>query len=157
MGDKKCHLPQREPHTGYLTDCFKNRKTTIETIVTRLKYLMKKKGLKFDAIAFTGMSGGLMAPTVADALGVGLMAIRKDQSSPHTSLKVEATPECYEYIILDDMISTGDTINKIMDQLGKHHCQGIYVYADNQRQCVGRTEMENLYAPCLNAIGSNIK
>lgn len=65
-------------HSTYLQPAMVNRRETIDKIVKRLQYFRRKKGLKFDAIAFTGLSGALIGPSVADRLGVGIVAVRKN-------------------------------------------------------------------------------
>lgn len=143
------HLRQDKPHTSYLAECFKDRATTIKRAVKRLKYL-RRGGLQFDAIAFAGMSGCLMAPAIADKLGVGIMAIRKRGERTHADFTVEATPKCVTYIIVDDLVYSGQTVERIQDALGPEHCKGIYVYHATGGS---RREIDAL-GKCLNAKGA---
>src|SRR6185437_651522 len=63
----------------------------------------------FDAIAFTGLSGALVAPIVADLLGKELIAVRKEKTN-HSSNQIEGYIAGKTYIILDDCRSSGKTI-----------------------------------------------
>lgn len=83
----------------------------------------KLSTIKFNAIAFTGMSGALIAPAVAFKLNRGLILIRKGRLSQcHSRLRVEGDINCNSYIILDDFIATGDTIKRIAKYVNE--CNG---------------------------------
>lgn len=119
-------------HADYLTNALTNRKKTICKAVRRLKHLIKF-GLKFDAIAFTGLSGSLIAPSIADRLNVGLIAIRKTRDKTHSQWKVESTSDISSYIIIDDLVCGGKTIRGIIKKINntpyKAICNGLYLYA----------------------------
>lgn len=71
---------------------------------------------RFDSIAFRGMSGALLAPALCAALGKDVIIVRKDDGS-HSSHKVEGNSLCDRYIIVDDFISSGQTVNITMDMI----------------------------------------
>lgn len=94
------------------------------------------RGLTFKSIAFTGVSGALVAPIVAVRLKKGMIVVRKDKSSQHSTYMVEGHkligPQ--KYIIIDDFPSTGDTIEEIIRQIEINHnqvakCVGVYFYS----------------------------
>lgn len=95
-------------HTVYLNEALglKQRKQTVK----KLCECIKKSGIKFDSIAFTGMSGALIAPLVAYKLKKNLVMVRKPSDKNHSSMTVEAENVGKRYIIIDDLIFSGKTI-----------------------------------------------
>jgi orotate phosphoribosyltransferase len=85
----------------------------------RLKKLRSKLG--FDAVAFMGMSGSLLAPPVARQLKLRMIAVRPVGNSSHTHSVhvVEAPDGCDRYVILDDFIETGETVRRIVRETKK--------------------------------------
>ncbi len=75
----------------------------------------------FDSIAFTGLSGTLIAPLLAIQTNKKLLAVRKENS--HSTLIVEGDWHAKRYIIVDDLISKGDTIKRINAKIIEGHCQ----------------------------------
>lgn len=101
------------------------------------------RDLHFDAIAFSGMSGALVAPSVAMALRKPMILARKDTDDSHAGRGVvEGALDADTYIIIDDFISYGDTVRRIHSSITtaaeKHirpHkiiCVGIYLYRYNE-------------------------
>jgi adenine/guanine phosphoribosyltransferase-like PRPP-binding protein len=72
------------------------------------------KGKKYDAIAFTGQSGSLLAGPLAVRLGKPLIMVRK-KAKPvtHSQKEVEGIRNARSYVIVDDVICTGATIRRI--------------------------------------------
>lgn len=148
------------PHISYLKNAIQNRKETIRTAVNRLNKLKREGGLEFEAIAFTGLSGSLIAPAIADILGVGLIAVRKaDDESTHSDYGVETASENVDYIIVDDVVGSGRTVKHIQAAIERSMpdsiCQGIYLYAQREEQYAERDKIEEL-CPVLNAVDSNV-
>ena len=87
---------------------------------------------KFDAIAVTGSSGLLIGPTVAYLLQKGVILVRKPGTSTHSSRRVEGDDIYKRYIIVDDLISSGDTIERIKEATSSQwpgiECIGTYLY-----------------------------
>lgn len=143
-------------HVSYLTNALQDRDKHIRHAVNRINKL-RRKGLDFDAIAFTGLSGCLMGAAIADRLGVGMMAVRKPKESCHSTWTSERTPGCSTYIIIDDVVSMGDTVNHILDELGCEACKGIYLYADIGEQGMGiQSIQQTLKITCLNKPKTNV-
>ncbi len=103
----------------------------LKRITTRVskKMLALKKKLKFDAIVFRGNSGAAIAFPVSVATGIPVVLVRKEGS--HGS-KIEGSCNVSKYIILDDFISSGDTMRKILNEMTKWNAGG-----DSEVQCVG--------------------
>jgi len=109
------------------------------------KLLKAMRKIKFDAIAFRGVSGSLMAPILAYKLKKGLIVVRKGNESTHSSYVVEGTIDNRhtKYVIVDDLILTGETIENIMSEIdkevdnhffvdGRMKCVGVFLYAQNK-------------------------
>jgi hypothetical protein len=92
---------------------------------------------EFDVIAFRGMSGAYIAPAVADALDKELLCIRKTSEQSHGS-PVEGTTSDTRYIIIDDFVSTGETVAQIVEAIranGAAHVLlplFVYTYRDHE-------------------------
>lgn len=68
----------------------------------------------FDTIAFRGMSGAIIAPSVAQAMGKQLILVRKPGDKTHSLLKVEGNKSAKKYVIVDDFVETGSTKRDII-------------------------------------------
>ena len=91
----------------YLTEVLGTKLTTFVTMTT--KRIIKSK-VKFDAIAFRGMSGAIIACPVASIFKKPLIIVRKSIKNCHSSRQVEGFIDAKKYIIVDDFIETGKTI-----------------------------------------------
>lgn len=69
----------------------------------------------FEAVAFRGLSGSIVAPAVAYMMGKGVIAVAKD-TNRHGSCLVEG-PCLSPYIIVDDFVGTGNTIDAIREAI----------------------------------------
>lgn len=101
----------------------------VKRLIPRAAKLLK--GVEFDAIAFRGMSGCLFAAPLALHLGKPMIMVRKPNAS-HTARTVEGDRAAYTYIIVDDFVSTGATVQEII--------QAITAWAKHGNQkvkCVG--------------------
>ena len=94
---------------------------------------IKSLKLDFDAVAFRGVSGALVAPSVASSLGKPLICVRKESEKTHTHYQVEGylCDNC-TYIIIDDLIDSGSTIKEIVKKIKaeckKTECKGVFLY-----------------------------
>jgi phosphoribosylpyrophosphate synthetase len=104
---------------------------TVRSIVK----LLKERNLtnKFGSIAFRGMSGACVAPTVALRLNKNLMMVRKktDPKKPfnndsHSIHMVEGNLK-KDYIIIDDFMESGKTIREIKKQI-ENEAEIRYMY-----------------------------
>lgn len=112
------------------------------------------KALDFEAIAFSGMSGALIAPSVAIALNKPLLLVRKPTDDSHASGDakhgcfkankfgfVEGATDASKYIIIDDFMSSGNTLIRIKSAIDECSvvsrrpvpaCIGVYLYRYNE-------------------------
>ena len=117
--------------SSYLTNAlhFNLIKKNVKGIVARLKIL----GIEFDGIAFTGMSGALVAPLVADKMKKKLLMVRKDGDGSHSSYAVEGHRDVKRYIVLDDLICTGASVRNVVKGILKMR----HNYELTGLECVG--------------------
>ena len=123
-------------HTNYLQSIFDKgfRNKSINYVLKVLE------NIEYDAIAFSGMSGALMASIIADRTGSGLIMVRKEMDVSHSTLFIESSSHrkhTCKYVVIDDVISTGKTIKRIIWQVGSNsdlayksemECVGIVLY-----------------------------
>lgn len=95
---------------------------------------------KFKAIAFRGMSGALIAPSVADLMDKQIILVRKTEIDDHRSHSFEPVEGTVgvDYFIIDDLTMSGRTVREIQTQIhtaeqehnrGPHgKCVGIYLF-----------------------------
>jgi len=95
----------------------------LSTAIARTLLAIQKSRVDFDAIAVRGVSGLLVGPAVAVALNKHLIVVRKTHDtamngSSHSYNQVEGCckKNC-RYIIIDDFISTGETIGKVKEMV----------------------------------------
>lgn len=122
-------------NTDYLQSVFypKTFNYKINILYKKLKKFVKIN--KIDAIAFTGMSGAAFAFPLSLKLKIPLLCIRKKIDKSHSHLKVEGFIYSKNFIIIDDFIDTGNTINYIVKSINEiNHeaeCKGIFLYDYN--------------------------
>jgi adenine/guanine phosphoribosyltransferase-like PRPP-binding protein len=126
---KKLTIQTNYLHKVYRTDQFVK---TVKLAATRIRKFRRK--VKFEAIAFTGSSGAALAYPISFLLGIPLICVRKNAKDNHSGLKLEGAVSAASYIIVDDFIESGKTINKINRTIrlrnDKSNCVGIYLYND---------------------------
>lgn len=126
--------------SSYLQHPLTNWSDCVEQVAAAIK----KSNIKFDAIAVRGTSGLLVGPGVAAKLGTNLIIVRKPNDSSHGS--VLEYPNGFSshikdylnnnlnYIIIDDLVSSGTTVRLIHSTIGKNEgwirkCVGIFLYS----------------------------
>lgn len=119
-------------------------------VVRRFACVVRKSKIEFEAIAFRGMSGALVAPMLAHHMKKGLLVVRKPSEQSHGA-KVEGMIDAERYIIVDDFISSGKTVKEIQETI--HHyrkainepvsakCVGIFLYGRGPRHTGSRTNV----------------
>lgn len=93
-------------------------KRTVKQTVKLLKDLRRRKSTRFDAIAFRGSSGAALAFPVSAITGIPLIHVRKDDGN-HAVYPVEGTLCAENYVILDDFVSSGETVETIVKKVGR--------------------------------------
>lgn len=103
--------------------------------VAALVKLLKPLSGEFDSIAFCGSSGLLIGPTVAQRLNKQMILVRKEganDNNHHSDYQVEGNSASQHYVIIDDLVCTGATIDfikeKIENKFKTPTCRGIVLY-----------------------------
>jgi hypothetical protein len=91
-------------------------KRTIKRAVPKIRKF--RKSHPFDAIAFCGFSGGPIAGILSHRLSIPLIAVRKKGEKYHGCNPIGLTG-ADRYIIIDDLIASGDTIRWIKASIAK--------------------------------------
>jgi hypothetical protein len=125
------HTPNFD-HAGYMravviTD---NLRQNVKNCVRALRKM------EFDAIAFRGMSGALLAPAVALSMKKNLLMVRKPADDSHSMMMVEGDKAARRYVIIDDLISTGATVRTIFKEIREFAPQA---------ECIGCLEAHYLF------------
>lgn len=112
----------------YKTDLF------IETVNKSLKKIREfKKKNDFDAIAFTGTSGAGLAYVLSYKLKIPLICVRKKDRSHYTK-RIEGAYLSNRFLIVDDFISSGNTMKRIISSINEEYPLskpvGIFLYSE---------------------------
>lgn len=106
-----------------------------KSAISKLVKTIKDSKIKFDAVAFTGMSGAMIAPVVADKLKKDLVLVRKNNDNCHSNLRVEMSDKKSKKVVfVDDCISSGDTVNRVIQELKSYNieCDGVFLYSEEE-------------------------
>jgi adenine/guanine phosphoribosyltransferase-like PRPP-binding protein len=96
---------------------------------------LSKVDFWFDAIACSGTSGMLVVPQIAELLKKNIIVVRKSKQHCYSEFLIEG-PSTKQYIIIDDLICSGNTvrliINRIKEETPRSKCMGIYSYMKDE-------------------------
>jgi orotate phosphoribosyltransferase-like protein len=104
-------------------------KLAVDRVKVDLANFMSK--VDTDTIVVRGMSGVSMAFALrASGFSAQLVILRKkeDKHHGHTMSAVGEKLSVINYVILDDLMDSGDTVNGIKDDM-QARCAGIFLYA----------------------------
>lgn len=122
MPNKKKAVPIT---SSYLETVFDLKQYTAVLKRAKTKLRVKRRTLRFDAIAFRGSSGAALAFPLSVALQVPLIHSRKEAS--HTSIRVEGATRAKRILIVDDLVCTGDTMQRIESDIRKWCAPGAKI------------------------------
>lgn len=98
---------------------------------------LRKISDEFDSIACCGSSGLMVVPQVAELLNKNIVLVRKEQEKRYSNFAIEGIAP-FRYIILDDLICSGNTVRHIKRTIKDEHprskCIGLYCYLP--KECV---------------------
>ena len=96
-----------------------------KAVITRIAEALSS--IAFDAVAVCGASGMLISGSVCDLLDKELILVRKNETR-YSKFRVEfqcwndtGWPSSGKFIILDDLICSGDTLKYMLSSI-KHDC-----------------------------------
>lgn len=114
--------------SGYLYNALDVQKRN-KMVANATRFLARRKK-SFDGIAVRGVSGMLLGVPISERLNVPLAIIRKPDGN-HSGLRVEGDMRIKRYVIIDDLIVSGDTISTIrkeMSGFNESEAVGIILY-----------------------------
>lgn len=120
--------------SGYLRSIFHRDQFT--KVIEQLAENIKASGVEFDTIVFRGSSGALVCPTLAMKLDKEMLLVRKADNN-HSCYQLEGYVGAKRFIVVDDLICSGGTINEIFNKVrndGNEYpiatapCAGIFLY-----------------------------
>lgn len=120
--------PRMTSCAPYLRALLESRESLL-CVVRLVTKLIKDSGVQYDSIAFRGMSGALLCPILSLRLRKKMIMVRKGEKT-HSGFKVEGVTEGSRYIIVDDLIVTGRTIDAIISSLPESECVGIFLWQE---------------------------
>lgn len=92
---------------------------------------LRKISDEFDSIACCGSSGLMVVPQVAELLNKNILLIRKETEKCYSNFAIEGIAP-FRYIILDDLICSGNTVRHIKGTIRSEYerarCVGLYCY-----------------------------
>ena len=95
---------------------------------------LRKISDSFDSIACCGVSGLLVVAQVAELLNKHIIVVRKGEKC-YSEFRTEGVAP-FRYIILDDLICSGNTVKYIKKVLKEEYrrsqCVGVYCYLPNE-------------------------
>lgn len=94
---------------------------------------------EYDAIAFSGNSGAIIAGALSLATGKPLILVRKSTTGCHSYDIVEGAGVYSSYIIVDDFVYSGATVRRIASEI--RNATGL-----GPEDCVGFVECAATYA-----------
>lgn len=105
-------------------------------IVETVAAFIARTPISYEAIAFRGMSGALLVPALCAKLGKPMIMVRKkikgEYEHTHSAFITEGPTQGLHYIIVDDLIASGSTMNSIIEALPHSKCVGIFLWLDNE-------------------------
>lgn len=150
------------PHTQKVFEPEALRKLLRDTVA--IARVLKKEWL-FNAIAVCGHSSLILGSLVAYRMKLPLLAVRKDRDDhcADSSRVNGAFPRNCRFLILDDLISSGDTVKgiakavyKVADEVGKRQkkvyeaeCVGALLYHDINRTKYWLSDEQTIPVRCV--------
>ena len=122
-----------------------NHKNRNKIIIKAVCDLRKIKD-QFDSIACCGVSGLLVVAQIAELLEKHIVVIRKKNEKCYSDFPMEGvTP--FRYIIVDDLVCSGYTIqhikSTIYEDCPKANCVGVYCYIPDE--CADRADTVKMF------------
>jgi adenine/guanine phosphoribosyltransferase-like PRPP-binding protein len=108
--------------------------------VLSLTKRLKPIAHEFDAVAFRGFSGALVAPNVAQRLRKDVIFVRKPGEMEHShSCRTVEGVESRRYIIIDDFVGFGTTVEEMVADIEESQIGGelvgIALYGTERLPC----------------------
>jgi len=107
---------------------------------------LRKIADTFDSIACCGVSGLMVVPQIAELLNKNIVVVRKPDEKRYSSFYIEGVSP-FRYIVVDDLICSGDTFKWIRQTIYEDNpkaiCNGLYCYIPDE--CAYTTETAKMF------------
>lgn len=107
---------------------------------------LRKIANQFDSIACCGTSGLMVVPQIAELLNKHIVVVRKKNDKCYSDFAIEGVNP-FRYIIVDDLICSGDTVRHITRTISadssRAKCVGLYCYMPEE--CAYTSETSKLF------------
>lgn len=107
---------------------------------------LRKIADTFDSIACCGVSGLMVVPQIAELLNKNIVVVRKPDEKCYSEFWSEGVSP-YRYIVIDDLICSGDTFKWIRQAIHEDNpkaiCNGLYCYIPDE--CAYTIETAKLF------------
>lgn len=141
--------------SAYLKDIFCPSRLFKTYARTLNAAIVLKRYLKYDTIAFSGLSGASIAFPLSVAMGIPLVCIRKRTDMTHSNRLVEGQVDVRKYLIVDDFVDTGKTVKNIRQEIEQQcknaQCVGILLFSSCWRNPKQVQVTKNKYIDCYYA------
>jgi orotate phosphoribosyltransferase len=126
-----------------------------DTVEKALPILRRHK-TKFDSFVVTGYSSSLIASTLALKMKKNITLLRKDTEERHSRHKFEGVLGSRN-VFVDDLVSSGKTLEFVYKRLKEFHCSlyGVYLYVENWNVQTDGVNMSTLVR-CTDTIVKNL-
>lgn len=105
-----------------------DQKVIVNQLVKKVRKF--KKTTNFSHIAVMGVSGQSVAWPISYLTGIPILVVRKqNEKSAYSTDTIIGSGKVQTYIIVDDLIESGNTVDAIVKEITKQF--------DNTAQCVG--------------------
>lgn len=133
---------QGADHTSLVLN-HKLRQKYVNEATTTLRKILDD----FDSIVCCGISGLIVVPQIAEVLDKNILIVRKppnERMREYSTFILEGAPP-KRYVIVDDLVCSGNTIRYIMKQIKLEipsaKCMGMYAYM--KESCSYRVAAQN--------------
>jgi orotate phosphoribosyltransferase len=112
--EDEIYLPEITPRYSYTHDAIYFGEAQIADAKSLLA------DVDYDMIIGTGLSGGLVIPKLADALGVDWGIVRKEEEESHRERRVEGTRFGRKWVFVDDFVASGATRRRVKAEVQRY-------------------------------------
>jgi adenine/guanine phosphoribosyltransferase-like PRPP-binding protein len=111
------------------------RPEELREVASRIGEAIKRdnrNGMCIEAIAVRGVSGLVVGGAISAYSGIPLAIVRKEGDGSHSDYPIEYGDEFNRYCFVDDFISSGTTLARVIDALKERTLVKVYVYKSTE-------------------------
>lgn len=107
-------------HPSYTEKVFgRNFSSSVQRIATKVAEIRER--YPFDALAGSGNSAAPLLGALSFLTGIPFILVRKESDSCHDIREVNGYIGCHQYLIIDDLISSGATVGRVISRITKEY------------------------------------